>query len=46
MGVAPGIKTDFYEQMNNDFCSDLKNWTTILLADDNVPLVHSVSYAS
>ena len=27
MGVAPGIKTEFYEQMNQDFCSDLKNWT-------------------
>jgi hypothetical protein len=44
MGVAPGVKTDFYEQMNSDFCADLKNWTTILLADTNAPLVNSVSY--
>jgi subtilase family serine protease len=44
MGVAPGIKTDFYEQMNSDFCADLKNWTGVLLADPNPPLVHSVSY--
>ena len=44
MGVAPGVKTDFYEQMNMDFCADLKNWTTILLADSDAPLVHSVSY--
>jgi subtilase family serine protease len=44
MGVAPGVKTDFYEQMNSDFCADLKNWTGILLSDADVPLVHSVSY--
>lgn len=44
MGAAPGVKTEFYEQMSNDFCSDLKNWTTLLLADADPPLVHSVSY--
>lgn len=39
MGTAPGIKADFYEQMNMDFCADLKNWTTILLADSDSPKV-------
>ena len=34
MGVAPGVKTDFYEQMNQDFCADLKNWTSILLVGE------------
>mmetsp|Transcript_34801 Transcript_34801/g.48567 ORF Transcript_34801/g.48567 Transcript_34801/m.48567 type:complete len:692 (-) Transcript_34801:106-2181(-) len=44
MGTAPGIKTDFYEQANMDFCADLKNWTTLLLSDQDSPQVHSVSY--
>jgi len=44
MGVAPGIKTEFWLYNPNDFCADLKKWTTALLADDDVPLVHSVSY--
>jgi tripeptidyl-peptidase-1 len=44
MGVAPGVKTEFYEQMNMDFCADLKNWTSLLLSEDDAPLVHSVSY--
>jgi subtilase family serine protease len=44
MGVAPGLLTEFYEQMNQDFCSDLKNWTALLMSDDDCPLVHSVSY--
>ena len=44
MGITPGLKTEFYEQMNQNFCGDLKNWTTLLLATDDVPLVHSVSY--
>lgn len=44
MGVAPGVKAEFYEQANMDFCADLKNWTTLLLATDDVPWVHSVSY--
>ena len=44
MGITPGLKTEFYEQMNANFCGDLKNWTTLLLATDDVPLVHSVSY--
>ena len=28
MGISPGLKTEFYEQMNQNFCGDLKNWTT------------------
>jgi tripeptidyl-peptidase-1 len=44
MGVAPGIKTEFWEQKSMDFCSDLKTWTTTLLATSDIPLVHSVSY--
>merc|ERR1719253_2142039 len=44
MGVAPGIQTEFWLYNPNDFCADLKKWTTALLADDDVPLVHSVSY--
>mmetsp|Transcript_28506 Transcript_28506/g.51830 ORF Transcript_28506/g.51830 Transcript_28506/m.51830 type:complete len:592 (-) Transcript_28506:171-1946(-) len=44
MGVAPGIKTEFWLFDPMDFCSDLKNWTTQLLADPSCPLVHSVSY--
>jgi len=44
MGTAPGIKAEFYEQANMDFCADLKNWTTLLLSDEETPKVHSVSY--
>merc|ERR1712072_308179 len=44
MGVAPGIKTEFWLYDPSDFCADLKNWTSAMLSDDNVPLVHSVSY--
>ena len=42
--MSPGLKTEFFEQMSMDFCADLKNWTSLLLATDDVPLVHSVSY--
>jgi len=44
MGLAPGIKTEFYEQLAQDFCSDLKNWTGLLLNDPAPPNVHSISY--
>ena len=46
MGIAPGVTTWFYGQAGMDFCSDLKEWTTSLLADNEgeSPLVHSVSY--
>jgi len=43
-GVAPRIATDFYEQQSMAFCSDLVNWTSILLSDPTAPIVHSVSY--
>ena len=45
MGVAPGVKTDFYLYDSMDFCADLKNWTgTILKEGDDAAFVHSVSY--
>ena len=44
MGVAPGVKTEFWYFASNDFCGDLKNWTSMLLSNDDVPLVTSVSY--
>jgi hypothetical protein len=44
MGVAPGILTEFWYWESMDFCADLKNWTDTILASDNPPLVHSVSY--
>jgi len=44
MGVSPGVQSEFWEFKNMDFCGDLKNWTTALLADDDVPFVHSISY--
>jgi len=44
MGVAPGIRTQFWLYDPQDFCADLKNWTTHLLSDKAPPLVTSVSY--
>lgn len=45
MGLAPGIKTEFWERYpTNDFCLDLLNWTQTILGSDDAPLVHSVSY--
>merc|ERR1719201_1065635 len=46
MGVAPGIKTDFYEIPSQDFCADLKNYTDMLIASagSGTPFVNSVSY--
>jgi hypothetical protein len=44
MGVAPGVKTEFWLYNSMDFCGDLKNWTTTILATQDAPLVHSVSY--
>lgn len=44
MGVAPGIKTEFWLFLGNDFCADLVEWTNKLLADANGPNVHSISY--
>jgi tripeptidyl-peptidase-1 len=45
MGVAPGIDTEFWSYQSADFCADLKNWTSMLLAvGGDAPLVTSVSY--
>lgn len=44
MGVNPGLKTEFWLYNSKDFCGDLANWTAAILADDNAPFVHSVSY--
>ena len=40
MGVAPGVKTEFWYFAGSDFCGDLKNWTGMLLANaDDILLV-------
>ena len=44
MGVAPGVKTEFWLYNEGGFCSQLLSWTTALLAAQDPPLVHSVSY--
>jgi len=44
MGVAPGIKTEFWEQKGSDFCKDLVAWTDLLISTTGTPLVNSVSY--
>ena len=38
------MATEFWLYDPNDFCGDLKNWTTALLAAADPPLVTSVSY--
>ena len=43
MGVAPGVKTEFWEWPDNDFCADLHNYTHTLLKP-NGPVVNSISY--
>jgi len=43
MGVAPGVKTEFWITPGSKFCTDLVQWTQQLLTSNNV-LVHSVSY--
>ena len=44
MGVAPGIPTEFWYFPGQDFCLDMKEYTTLILSTADVPLVHSVSY--
>eukprot|EP00316_Scyphosphaera_apsteinii_P011229 CAMPEP_0119307148 /NCGR_PEP_ID=MMETSP1333-20130426/7721_1 /TAXON_ID=418940 /ORGANISM="Scyphosphaera apsteinii, Strain RCC1455" /LENGTH=758 /DNA_ID=CAMNT_0007310623 /DNA_START=26 /DNA_END=2302 /DNA_ORIENTATION=+ len=44
MGVAPGVKTQFWEWPNMDFCGDLHNYTAAMLAADEPPLSSSISY--
>jgi len=43
MGMAPGVKTAFWEWANWDFCGDLNNYTTHMLSQDT-PNVNSISY--
>ena len=43
MGVAPGVKTEFWEWPEKDFCADLHNYTHTLLKPGG-PLVNSISY--
>lgn len=42
MGNAPGVKTDFFEWPEMDFCSDLLSYTSALLDSDSI--VNSISY--
>ena len=44
MGIAPGVKTEFWYYSSQDFCGDLLYWTYSILATQDGPLVHSVSY--
>ena len=44
MGMAPGVQTEFYDILGGVFCVDLVTYTSMLLTDDEVPLMHSISY--
>lgn len=44
MGVAPGVKTEFWEWPEHDFCGDLHNYTATMLAATEPPLSNSISY--
>ena len=44
MGVSPGIQTEFWEFPGQDFGADLNMWTSNLTSQDDIPIVHSVSY--
>ena len=44
MGVAPGIQTEFWEFPEDDFGAGLNQWSSKLTQNDDVPLVHSISY--
>ena len=35
MGVAPGVKSEFWEWPGQDFCGDLMNYTATLLSGDD-----------
>ena len=43
MGVAPGVKTEFWEWPDMAFCDDLLNYTSMLLKPGG-PIVNSISY--
>ena len=44
MGVAPGILTEFWGFMQQDFCQDLLLFTAKILDTPNAPNVFSISY--
>lgn len=44
MGVAPGIKTEFWGYPGFDFCKDMNDFTTQILETEDVPNVFSISY--
>ena len=44
MGDAPGVQTEFWEWAALDFCGDLYHWSEAILAEENPPHVHSISY--
>jgi len=44
MGVAPGVLTEMWYYGGFDFCKDIMMWAQELLASDDAPLVHSISY--
>lgn len=44
MGVAPGVKTEFWGFLGNAFCDDLKQFTAKILSQDDNPNVFSISY--
>lgn len=43
MGLAPGIKTQYWFWPNNDICGDLHNYTAHMLIQDT-PNVNAISY--
>eukprot|EP00998_Keelungia_sp_KM082_P009393 NODE_556_length_1813_cov_78.174377_g547_i0.p1 GENE.NODE_556_length_1813_cov_78.174377_g547_i0~~NODE_556_length_1813_cov_78.174377_g547_i0.p1 ORF type:complete len:553 (+),score=148.18 NODE_556_length_1813_cov_78.174377_g547_i0:71-1729(+) len=44
MGVAPGLKTEFWSWPQSQFCADLVQWSEKIYSDTDGPNVHSVSY--
>mmetsp|Transcript_40052 Transcript_40052/g.55871 ORF Transcript_40052/g.55871 Transcript_40052/m.55871 type:complete len:669 (+) Transcript_40052:31-2037(+) len=44
MGVAPGVKTEFWGFEAQDFCSDLKQFASTILSTSDAPFVFSISY--
>mmetsp|Transcript_13494 Transcript_13494/g.34635 ORF Transcript_13494/g.34635 Transcript_13494/m.34635 type:complete len:672 (-) Transcript_13494:181-2196(-) len=44
MGVAPGVKTEFWGFEAQDFCADLKSFASTILSTDAAPSVFSISY--
>lgn len=50
MMVAPGVPTEFWETYWQypaaaGVCDELYQWSTSLVTTDNIPLVHSISFA-